>query len=101
MQLDCPKCKTSFSVNLSQIGESRQVECSVCGNKWIAKNSDLQEVENTFEEKKIPDSNFGKTKYLLFLLVFLIGTIGLVFLEKEQLTNSHSLWGKFFKLFNF
>ena len=83
MQLDCPKCKTSFSVDLIHIGEGRQVECSVCSNKWIAKSSDLLEIE--LEESKevtgdgrIPDSNFGKAKYFLLFIVFLVGATGLI-----------------------
>lgn len=94
MIIECPRCKSTFTLNKDKVAEAfSKFKCSVCNNIWENKEHKV--------DKSITKSQADLSlRYLLFLnLAIIFFTIIVIIIYKSKLEYVDENWGYLYNFF--
>ena len=94
MIIECPKCKSTFTLNKDKVAEAfAKFKCSVCNHIW---ENEKHKVDQSATKNQADLS----IRYLLFLnLAIIFFTIMVIIIYKSKLEYVDENWGYLYNFF--
>ena len=95
MIIECPKCKSTFSItSIAEMNKFSNLKCSICEHIW---KIDLNNDKTLLTKEKISENNYSYILILNFVIMMFV-IVALV-LFKDTLIYSNDFWRNFYEFF--